>query len=427
MNSQSDLSGGHLLPLVTIGIPVYNGQLYLAEALDSAQAQDYPNLEILVSDNASTDDTEAMVRARAAVDPRIRSLRHAENIGPVANFRVVLDEARGTYVTWLAHDDLLSDRAYVRTVVAFLESHPETVCCASSLLLIGHDESTGHVVRDLAELRPELAWPDARKSLFRWPQTNASYAVYGMFRRDVLSQAFRYQPRRLVVWWVTDIMSSLAMHGRVVALDAPLRSYRLTKGSEGDRMRQSLSGFAFLLNGLRVKLVLLARACTISAPMAERLSLISVTVANLARANFGRPSDYPSLIAELERELIILRAAAAKREALIRLLQEEIGKRQARISAFDGAAPPMDDEPEIEPFPRATATDAGRHQSDARSRWGRFLGFFSPPPAWQVDLFNTLREDVGLARTLCEHRLDMIERLNAKAALLLTQIHGQTP
>jgi glycosyltransferase involved in cell wall biosynthesis len=67
------------LPLVSIGVPAYNGAQHLAEALESARSQDYPNLEIIIVDDASTDKTEAICRRFAAIDPRIRYIRSPRN------------------------------------------------------------------------------------------------------------------------------------------------------------------------------------------------------------------------------------------------------------------------------------------------------------------------------------------------------------
>src|SRR4051812_17831067 len=102
-------------PLVSIGIPAYNGAAYLVEALESALAQSYAPIEVIVSDDGSTDDTGAICDQFAAADRRVRYLRARTNLGAVANFRRVLDEAKGTYFTWLAQDDVLSDRQYIST------------------------------------------------------------------------------------------------------------------------------------------------------------------------------------------------------------------------------------------------------------------------------------------------------------------------
>ena len=82
------------LPLVSIVIPTYNGERYVAAAVASAQTQTYPNIEILVSDDGSHDATADILRAMAAGDQRIRVIAHPENIGPVANQIGLHEEAQ---------------------------------------------------------------------------------------------------------------------------------------------------------------------------------------------------------------------------------------------------------------------------------------------------------------------------------------------
>jgi glycosyltransferase involved in cell wall biosynthesis len=92
-------------PQVSIGMPVYNGESFIREALDSLLAQTFTDFELIISDNASTDGTEAICREYAAKDDRIRYVRQAENRGGLANFQFVLDEAVGEYFMWAAADD----------------------------------------------------------------------------------------------------------------------------------------------------------------------------------------------------------------------------------------------------------------------------------------------------------------------------------
>src|SRR5450759_757223 len=91
-------------PTVSIGMPVYNGEKYISEALDALLAQTFTNFELLISDNASTDGTTAICRHYADRDSRIHYVRQSENRGGVANFKFVLDEARGEYFMWAACD-----------------------------------------------------------------------------------------------------------------------------------------------------------------------------------------------------------------------------------------------------------------------------------------------------------------------------------
>jgi glycosyltransferase involved in cell wall biosynthesis len=106
--------------LITIGLPVYNGFPFIKDALDSLLSQTYKNFELLISDNDSTDDTGSICTAYAAVDPRIRYMRQSGNRGGFANFKWVLDEARGEYFMWACHDDLWSEE-YLAEMVSILE------------------------------------------------------------------------------------------------------------------------------------------------------------------------------------------------------------------------------------------------------------------------------------------------------------------
>jgi glycosyltransferase involved in cell wall biosynthesis len=104
-------------PLVSIGIPTYNrADSYLPQALDSALAQTYPNIEVIVSDNFSTDQTSSLIRSRAS--KRLRYIRHEKNIGANGNFNYCLEQARGEYFL-LLHDDLI-DPDFVETCMAAL-------------------------------------------------------------------------------------------------------------------------------------------------------------------------------------------------------------------------------------------------------------------------------------------------------------------
>jgi glycosyltransferase involved in cell wall biosynthesis len=102
-------------PLVTIAIPTFNrAEGYLSEALESALGQTYSNLEILVSDNCSTDGTKALVTSIS--DPRLRYVRHEQNIGQRKNYAFCFEQAKGAYVL-LLHDDDTVDDDFVSTCV----------------------------------------------------------------------------------------------------------------------------------------------------------------------------------------------------------------------------------------------------------------------------------------------------------------------
>jgi glycosyltransferase involved in cell wall biosynthesis len=126
-------------PLVSICIPVYNGATWIAEALESALAQTYPELEIVVSDNASTDETAAIVRSYP--DPRIRLKTAARNAGIAANHNRTVLLARGEFVKFLHHDDRLLPTC-VEEMVALALEDPEIglVFAPREVLLVDPDD-----------------------------------------------------------------------------------------------------------------------------------------------------------------------------------------------------------------------------------------------------------------------------------------------
>lgn len=107
-------------PVVSIGMPVYNGGRFIREALDSLLAQTFTDFELIISDNASIDATELICRNYAEQDPRIRYMRQQKNIGALPNFQFVLNEARGEYFMWAACDDKW-DRNWVESLRYALE------------------------------------------------------------------------------------------------------------------------------------------------------------------------------------------------------------------------------------------------------------------------------------------------------------------
>lgn len=113
-------------PCVAIGLPVFNGENYLAEALDSILSQSFSDFELLISDNASTDRTAEICQEYAARDDRIRYIRQDRNIGGPANYDFVFHATESPYFKWFAHDDLIGER-FLETCIAALEANPDAI------------------------------------------------------------------------------------------------------------------------------------------------------------------------------------------------------------------------------------------------------------------------------------------------------------
>jgi glycosyltransferase involved in cell wall biosynthesis len=111
------------LPLVSIGMPVFNSQKYINRALDSLLSQSYPNFEIIISDNCSEDQTADICKKYAEKDKRVRLSVNKSNLGINANFKIVYRKASGKYFMWAACDDYWEPE-FIKKLVNELESNP---------------------------------------------------------------------------------------------------------------------------------------------------------------------------------------------------------------------------------------------------------------------------------------------------------------
>src|SRR5262245_55195681 len=116
---------GHsaVVPRLSIGVPVYNGQRFLRATLDSLLAQTFTDFELIICDNASTDGTEAICREYAARDPRVTYVRHDRNLGPAPNYNACFAHARGELFKWAAADDVVEPK-FLQRCIEMLDSDP---------------------------------------------------------------------------------------------------------------------------------------------------------------------------------------------------------------------------------------------------------------------------------------------------------------
>lgn len=171
------------VPLVTVGIPVYQGERYLPETIESARTQDHPRLEILISDNGSTDGTEEICRAAAAADERVRYLRYDHNRGGTWNYNNLISEARGEMLTITAADDVKLP-TFVSSCVAALEAAGDGCILAVSRTRI--IDENGDVTEDLGDENLVIDEPTPHERMAHFMRTVASHIMYGVVRTDAL-------------------------------------------------------------------------------------------------------------------------------------------------------------------------------------------------------------------------------------------------
>ncbi len=176
------------IPLVSIGLPVFNGEMYLKSALDSLLEQSYRNLEIIVCDNASTDATSEILKGYLAKDERIHYYRQKENLGAAKNYNIAFEKSSGKYFKWAAHDDIL-DKQYVERCVLELEKDDNLVLVQPRTGQIdGRGDSTGHDYVKSADIIDENCadYPQYKRLI----RDKGSWTrIFGLIRSDALKDS----------------------------------------------------------------------------------------------------------------------------------------------------------------------------------------------------------------------------------------------
>jgi glycosyltransferase involved in cell wall biosynthesis len=172
-----------LTPRVSIGIPVFNGERFLEETIDSILAQTFDDFELIISDNHSSDLTEEICRRYAEKDERVRYVRNRENLGAAYNYNQVFHLSSGEYFKWAAHDDVLLPHFIERCVEA-LDRDPSVVVSYAKWRPI--DEAGDPIEKRYPVWRITSADPVRRFRSTLLLDGRTQLPIFGLFRSDVL-------------------------------------------------------------------------------------------------------------------------------------------------------------------------------------------------------------------------------------------------
>lgn len=192
-------------------MPVYQGERFLANAIDAVLAQDFEDFELIISDNGSTDATQEICRQHAKKDDRIRYFRYERNRGAAWNFNHVFDLARGELFKWVAADDEHAP-TYLSSCVAALEAEPDAVVAHTRTVDIDDD---GVIIRRWTD-QPDADAPTPHERLRRLlSMDHECFSVFGLIRTSVLA-------RTMLIGAYTDsdavLVGELALYGRLVEI-----------------------------------------------------------------------------------------------------------------------------------------------------------------------------------------------------------------
>jgi glycosyltransferase involved in cell wall biosynthesis len=246
-------NSAQLSPKLSIGLPVYNGERFLSQALECLLAQTYRDFEIIISDNASTDRTQQICHDYLRRDPRIRYVRNAQNLGAVANCNRVFQLSTAPLFKWAAHDDLHRE-TYLESCVQLLDNNQNVVLAHSGTTFIDEhgkpfpfdhdteeylDPRTG--VRQKAD-SPKLGDRESVVERFWQVLVGARWGThaFGVIRRRALQQT------RLLPNFASNdrvLLAELALLGRFRSSPEQLFLRRLYPNGSWTLSKEELKGY----------------------------------------------------------------------------------------------------------------------------------------------------------------------------------------
>jgi glycosyltransferase involved in cell wall biosynthesis len=212
--------------LISIGIPTFNRATDLGRAILSALAQDYQDLEVVISDNASTDGTESLCRQFSSQDKRVRYIRQPTNRGVTENFRSVLEHAQGRFFMWLGDDDWI-ESSYVSSCIEAFASDPAYSLVSG--LCRYYQSGVLNCLGERIDLQ-ERSGSERVLSYYRTVIRNGTF--YGVMRKDLISQV----PLRHVLGADWLLIAAMAYLGKIKTLETTFVN-RSISGQSSDRDR----------------------------------------------------------------------------------------------------------------------------------------------------------------------------------------------
>lgn len=215
---------------VTVGVPVYNGQKYLDACLGSLVRQTYPKIEIIISDNCSTDNTAFICQKYARQFSHVRYIRNYNNVGAVKNFNKLLEVAQCEYFMWAAFDDLWDSR-YISRCVEKLKASPCLIGCTTSLRFIDKNSDVIDSVNYEVYDNLDLSNTNVASRISRWMNRWGWHSIYGVYRTSEVN-SIKIEDR-----YGSDVLFILQvlMKGGIFNIPETLFYYRITDKTEQDR------------------------------------------------------------------------------------------------------------------------------------------------------------------------------------------------
>ena len=218
-------------PIVSIGLPVYNGEDFLKYALDSLLSQTFRDFEIIISDNASTDNTPKICQEYVLRDKRIRYIRQNNNMGALWNFNFVLKQSNKEYFIWVSSDDKLHPE-FLEKNIDILEKNKNVVCSIGDVI---YSDDVNYEFKSNNETKKTFRQRYVKSTYGTYESKVRTYLkffqasmMYGLYRRDKLQKSITIN--KIFLAFDLSIILNVLKYGDFHVIDENLL-HRYNKGS----------------------------------------------------------------------------------------------------------------------------------------------------------------------------------------------------
>ena len=218
-------------PIVSIGLPVYNGEDFLKYALDSLLSQTFRDFELIISDNASTDNTPKICQEYVLRDKRIRYIRQNNNMGALWNFNFVLKQSNKEYFIWVSSDDKLHPE-FLKKNIDILEKNKNVVCSIGDVIysdVVNYEfKSNNETKKTFRQRYVKSTYGTYESKVRTYLKFFQASMIYGLYRRDKLQKSITIN--KIFLAFDLSIILNVLKYGDFHVIDENLL-HRYNKGS----------------------------------------------------------------------------------------------------------------------------------------------------------------------------------------------------
>ena len=222
--SQAVSTRGNKQPLVSVRLPVYNGEEFIREAIESILSQDFTDFELIISDNCSTDSTPEICSMYQKMDERIKYYGQTENLGCEENFLHVFEISNSPYFMWASHDDV-HEKSFIKKCLSKLKEDSSVALVYPKTKILDRNSKFVNTANDHIKVDQNNPLERFRHLIWELGMCNV---FYGLYRTDILRKT-RFYRKKLYRAWDNLLLANIALLGKIIQIEDTLFVRRLTR------------------------------------------------------------------------------------------------------------------------------------------------------------------------------------------------------